>query len=478
MNNRNMKRKIERFKNDFLTEVKENNVAIFAGAGLSAASGHVDWKGLLKNFAEDLDLDIEREDDLISLAQYHLNKNSDNRHELNQAIANEFHHGKNPNKNHEILARLPIRTFWTTNYDKLIEKSLEDKSKVVDVKYTIKHLANTIYGRDAIIYKMHGDVDHPDDTIVSKDQYEKYYHTHGAFINTLSGDLASKMFLFIGFSFTDPNLDYILSRIRVTYQENQRKHYCFFREITKEECKSSEDFEYKKIKQQLMIKDLLRFNIHVLLVKEYSEITEILLDIENRFKRQTIYISGSAHEYGSMEPNKAKEFISKLSQELIKNGYKIVSGFGLGVGSSVISGVLEEVYLNRNENLRDQLLLRPFPQGENARARWPDYRKDMISYAGIAIFLFGNKFEEDQVKSADGVRREFEIANDQGVVVLPIGATGYMAKELWDEVLESYSSHFDSNDNIELFRTLGDVDLTPEKLIESIIELISKLIKK
>lgn len=473
-----MKRKIQQFINDFLKEIQENNAAIFAGAGLSAASGHVDWKGLLKDFADELHLDIEKENDLISLAQYHLNKNANNRHELNQKIANEFHHGKNPNANHEIFARLPIKTFWTTNYDRLIEKSLLDKGKVIDVKYTTKHLANTIHGRDAIIYKMHGDVEHPDDAIISKDQYEKYYHTHGAFINTLSGDLVSKTFLFIGFSFTDPNLDYILSRIRVTYQTNQRKHYCFFRDVVKGKDESQEDFEYRKTKQELMISDLLRFNIHVLLVKEYSEITEILKEIENRFKRQTIYISGSAHEYGTMTPPIAEEFISKLSRELIKNNFKIVSGFGLGVGSSVINGVLEEVYLNKKENLKDQLLLRPFPQGEKGKVQWTDYRKDMISYAGISIFLFGNKLEDGQLKLANGVRSEFEITVEQGAVAIPIGATGYMAKQLWEQVLTDYSNSFGSDDNIDLYKMLGDENLAPEKLIEFIIEFITKLIKK
>lgn len=470
-----MKRKIEQFIKDYLKEIEENNAAIFAGAGLSAASGHVDWKGLLKDFAEELHLDIDKESDLISLAQFHLNKNGNNRHSLNQKIANEFHHGKFPNLNHEILTRLPISTYWTTNYDRLIEKALEKNGKIIDAKYNTQQLANTIHGRDAIIYKMHGDVENPDNAIISKDQYEKYHHTHGAFINTLSGDLISKTFLFIGFSFTDPNLDYILSRIRVTFQNNLRKHYCFFREIKKDLNESSEDFEYKKIKQALIIDDLLRFNIHVLLISEYHEITEILKEIENRFKRKTIYISGSAHEYGKWDSNTSEEFIAKLSQEIIKNEFKIVSGFGLGVGSSVISGVLEEVYLNKKVNLKDQLLLRPFPQGEKDKEQWTKYRKDMISYTGISIFLFGNKLENDQVILAKGVKSEYEISLEQRSIVIPIGATGFMAKELWEETLKNYTKYFDSETNIELFKKLGDENHTPEQLIKLIIEFITKL---
>jgi hypothetical protein len=470
-------KEIEAFIKDFLSEIEENNAAVFAGAGLSAASGHVDWKGLLHEFADELGLDIQKETDLLSLIQYHLNKNANNRHLLNQKITKEFHHGKRPNENHKILARLPVSLYWTTNYDKLIETALQEAGKIVDIKYTTPHLARTIPGRDVTIYKMHGDVDHPENTILSKDEYEKYYHTHGPYINALSGDLVSKTFLFIGFSFTDPNLDYVLSRIRVAYQNNQRHHYCFFREVQKTTGEDEKEYEYRRLKQALAIQDLLRFNIKVLMVQEYGEINAVLKEIETRYKQKTIYVSGSAAEYGTWKPEIAELFISKLSKGLIKNGYKIVSGFGLGVGSSVISGVLEEIYMNRKEKLKDQLLLRPFPQGEIGKLRWEEYRKDMISYAGIAIFLFGNKLVDGKLELADGVRKEFEIAAKSGALVLPIGATGYVSKELWGEVHEQYESYFPGKVNLQLFEQLGLEDLTPDDIVKHVIQFLNQLNK-
>jgi hypothetical protein len=471
-----MNKEIEAFIKDYLKEIEENNAAVFAGAGLSAASGHVDWKNLLKDFADELNLDIAREDDLVSLAQYHLNKNGHNRHALSQKIINEFHHGKKPNPNHEILAKLPISTYWTTNYDKLIEKSLENVGKIVDVKYTTQHLAKTIHGRDVILYKMHGDVDNADDAIISKDQYEKYFKSHGAFINSLSGDLISKTFLFIGFSFTDPNLEYILSRVRVTFQNHQRKHYCVFREVKQDVGESNDDFEYKKIKAALAINDLLRFNIHVLTVKEYSDITNILKEIENRFKRKTIYISGSAHIYGDWKPEDAEHFISNLSKELIRNKFKIVSGFGLGVGSSVITGVLEEIYINNNERLKDQLLLRPFPQGKKGKETWHSYREDMISYTGIAIFVFGNKLVDGKISQANGVKAEFEIAKNQKTLLIPIGATGFVAEELWYEILKNYNEYFGSDKGNELFKELGNKKNSPDQLIDLVLKFLKNFI--
>lgn len=46
----------------------------FAGAGLSVASGYVDWKELLRNPAKKIGLDVDKETDLVALAQYIYNK--------------------------------------------------------------------------------------------------------------------------------------------------------------------------------------------------------------------------------------------------------------------------------------------------------------------------------------------------------------------------------------------------------------------
>jgi ethanolamine ammonia-lyase small subunit len=50
-------REIELFIKDFLKEIREDNAAIFAGAGLSAAAGFVNWRELLRPIADELRLD-------------------------------------------------------------------------------------------------------------------------------------------------------------------------------------------------------------------------------------------------------------------------------------------------------------------------------------------------------------------------------------------------------------------------------------
>lgn len=429
-----MKKEIQSFVEDFMKEVRADNAAIFAGAGLSVPAGFVDWKGLLKPLAAELDLNIEHETDLIALAQFHVNANGMNRHQLTQAVMDALGVPSVPTRNHKLLASLPISTYWTTNYDRLIETSLTDGGKVADVKHSVKQLANTRSRRDAVVYKMHGDVDHSQDAVLTKDDYEKYHRSHGAFVNALSGDLIAKTFLFVGFSFSDPNLDYVLSRIRVSFEQHQRRHFAFFKRRERLAGEANDVFEHARVRQTLMIEDLKRFNVKVLLVDSYDEITEAFTELVRRYRQQTIFVSASASSFSPWTEQAVTEFMRSLGVVLVDNSFRVATGLGLGVGNALFSGAIEQVYRSRAGRIDDHLLIRPFPQfvsDKTERAKlWEAYRTDFIPQAGIALFLFGNKMEGGTVTEAGGMIREFEIAAENGLTLLPIGATGWTAATL------------------------------------------------
>jgi len=109
-------RDIEAFIKDFVKDLAENNVAIFAGAGMSKSSGYVDWSELLSDIASEVGLDVKLEHDLISLAQYHANERG-SKAGLIKKILEEFSEQAESSDSHKILARLPITTYWTTNLD-------------------------------------------------------------------------------------------------------------------------------------------------------------------------------------------------------------------------------------------------------------------------------------------------------------------------------------------------------------------------
>lgn len=66
--------KKDEFLRKYVNAIQEGNAALFAGAGLSRPSGFVDWKGLLRPLAKDIDLDVDKESDLLSVAQFYRNR--------------------------------------------------------------------------------------------------------------------------------------------------------------------------------------------------------------------------------------------------------------------------------------------------------------------------------------------------------------------------------------------------------------------
>lgn len=474
---------VDAFIRDFQKDIRGGTAAIFAGAGLSKAAGHVDWKGLVKPLAEELGLDVDAETDLVAVAQYYVNRNGGQRGRITKALIQEFCNNLEPTENHQILSRLPIQTYWTTNYDRLIELSLERSGKCADIKITNENLAVTRPQRDAVVYKMHGDVSHAEKAVLIKDDYERYSRSRALFLNALAGDLVSKSFLFLGVGFSDPNLDYVLGRIRTVLDENQRPHYCLMKARDRQPGESEDQFSRAKIRQQLFIEDLLRFGVKTLLVDHYSDITEILRSLERAYRRRTIFLSGSAVEYGEWSKAASEEFLRDLSKVLVQKGFRIVTGFGLGVGDAVITGAIEEIYARRAGHLEDSLVMRPFPRANPDASKlaglWETYRQELISMSGIYLSVFGNKHDSGRVVSAGGVRREFEIANAMGVPLVPVGATGYMSRELWSEVLANFEKFFPSasGDARLAFEALGEDVPAPDQLISRVIrylEIISK----
>jgi len=475
-----MDKKIEIFIDKYVKAIREENAAIFAGAGLSYPCGMVDWRSFLRDIAKELGLDIDIETDLISIAQYYKNE-KENRGELNQKLIDEFSKNTALSDNHKILASLPIKTYWTTNYDKLIEYAIERNHKKADVKIANENFSYNVPKRDVVIYKMHGDISLPHDAVLIKEDYEDYNEKKHVFTIALQGDLITKTFLFIGFSFDDPNLEYILSRVRILLGKNKQQHYCFLKKISRDGFKNDEDYSYAKIKQDLKIKDLKRYSIEALLIDNYDDITDILRKIKKELSFREVLISGATVEYGTWEKAEAESLVYNIAKALANHNYKITTGFGVDIGSWVINGVLSYVYSTNTIHLDDYLTMRPFPQNiddENERRKlFTKYREGMLENVGIALFFFGNKISGKDIIESDGMWEEFEIASRKGIIIIPIGSTGYMAKKIWDTVMEDQDKYYPRNkeirDNIERLGAETDIGKIIDLVINT-LELIER----
>ncbi len=419
--------------------IDAGNAAIFAGAGLSIGAGYVDWVNLLSEPAKEIRLDSKKEKhDLVTLAQFYINESGNNRGTLNEIINSNFGFQNEPTENHKILAKLPISTYWSTNYDCLIEKALEANGKVCDVKHDDKQLKISQPNRDAVIYKMHGDVRQIDGAIISRDDYQAYERERPLTREVLEGDLITKTFLFIGFSFEDPNINHVLGRIRILVSENTRPHYCFLRRVNINDCTGQDDFIYKTRRQELQIHDLGRHGIQVCLIDQYDEITDVLKLIYNRYRRRTIFISGSAATYNPFPTTSAQYFLHNLTSRLIrrKHNYRIISGYGYGIGEYILNAVIKECSSELKRKVADCITLLPIPYKESKtdtkdNTLVKEYRKELIKSSGLSLFLFGNKVDGDRIVPADGMKEEYDLSSWYHSIQLPIPCTGHVAEELY-----------------------------------------------
>lgn len=444
--------------------IRSENLALFAGAGLSKPAGFFDWKNLLKEPAESIGLDIENEHDLLNVAQYYSNRKG--RTEIEDIIIKSFPNTARPTVNHQLLATLPIYTYWTTNYDNLIEQALTEAHKKYNVKTEDNQLKLQTRDLDAVIYKMHGDYQMPSGAVITRNDYEEYgIKSRRLFKDVLEGNLLTKTFLFLGFGFSDPNFNSVLSKMRILLEGDTRSHYCIMKRPLENEYQIKDKYQYDVIKQELVIEDLFDSGIKVHLIDDFSEITNILQALSKKYKQKNIFISGSAVEYSPLSQKDATSFIQILSKKLVEKGFNIVNGFGLGVGTHVINGVSEYAYSHRDIRVGDHLTLMPFPQSgindEKLRETWRMYREEMIEGCGIAIFIFGNKLMDDKVISADGVEEEFKIAKENELRLLPLNFTGWKAEELAKK------------EDINIDIKFENAEVTASKIVE-LIEKINK----
>jgi hypothetical protein len=441
-----MKENLVKFIRTYGKALQQGDAAIFAGAGLSVPSGFVNWRELMRNFAQDIQLDINKEQDLIAVAQYYTNEMGGNRGDLNQEIISQFTKNHCENLTLNEICSLPIKVFWTTNYDHLIEDTLRNKeNKKVDVKINQENLALTLPNADTTVYKFHGDIIDPANAVITKDDYDLFDKSHNLFIAALQGDLISKTFVFIGYSFNDPDLHHILSKIKILLGHNKRTHYWIEQKIKKNENMSDEEFEYLSIKQELIIKDLARYGIYTILVGDYNNLPFIFKHLQKNYITNSIFVAGSCRNYGNWTEKDAYFFMSNLGYSLVKEGYSISSGNIEGVGPAIINGALtaiNELQVPIEKYLSIKTL--PLINGKDSHMK-PEaktmFQNNMISKAGIIIFLFGNNYYNGKLLSSRGVMHDFERAIKANKYVIPIGSTGFASKDILDIIVNDIDKY-------------------------------------
>lgn len=460
--------------------LENGSAAVFVGAGLSRRAGYPDWRGLLRDVARELGLDVDNEHDLAAVAQYHLNRRAQTRTQLAALIEREFAPKHDVPEPFRLLARLPIRYVWTTNYDTLIETAWRGVRKQPKVRSRNDDLAVPAPWADTEIFKMHGTVDHPTEVVIATDDYERYRSQRAAFLRLLEGHLIGHRFLFLGFSFTDPNLSRLFGNLRETFGASSPQHYALVRRPKRAKGQSEESFEVTCTRYRLWLEDMLRYGIDCVELDEYEEVDEVLREVETRLARGSVLVSGSYPEAEGDSAVRARvaTIARGVGAMVAERNKRLVSGFGLTVGSAVVAGALGVVLHKNTTSLDRALLLRPFPQGDVPgmdRATFTRrYREELAAQAGTCVFIGGVKLVANTMVDAPGVLEEFEAARALHRTLIPVGATGGAAAEIWRRVDQDFDAYWPAKARAP-FDRLNDATASDRELLAAVGALLDEV---
>jgi hypothetical protein len=195
----------------------QHHLVLFLGAGVSMGAGLPSWRKLLDELARaaglsEADLQAFESVDLLDRAQLIAERlrRSDGAPGVGQHIRTLLERHRHHGLAHALLACLPVEETITTNYDTLFELASAGAGHEA---VRVLPYAPTRNGTRWLL-KMHGCVEHPEDIVLTREDYMRYVERNAALAGIVQAMLITKRMLFVGFSFSDDNFLRIVDAVR------------------------------------------------------------------------------------------------------------------------------------------------------------------------------------------------------------------------------------------------------------------------
>jgi hypothetical protein len=138
-----------------------------------------------------------------------------------QILEDVFKRDLQPSNTHKALVSIDALGIITTNYDRLIEHAYAEIRKSAPTVFLndLDSIRSLIRSPNDFVFKMHGDVTSVQRMICSTSDYKEYYKSEA--LNSLfTLFAATTQFVFIGFSFSDPDFIALWRKVsQVTYSK-------------------------------------------------------------------------------------------------------------------------------------------------------------------------------------------------------------------------------------------------------------------
>ena len=212
---------VEQARSKLREAYQQRQLIPFLGSGFSAPLGLPQWGELMGWMGEPLGFDpalFELNGPPPQLAGYYELVNKEGLSPFIAKMSERFHAPeaearRRASAQHQALARLSLRRIYTTNFEHHIEEALRDAGKQVDVRVRVEDFMRPTQESVCQVVKFHGDLDHEDTVVLTERQFFERMRLEAAPDQHLRADLLGNVFLFLGYSFSDPNIRDIWHRM-------------------------------------------------------------------------------------------------------------------------------------------------------------------------------------------------------------------------------------------------------------------------
>ena len=215
--------------------IKLNNLVIFVGSGLSLKFKLPSWNTMVEHIiTESQDkkhksLTAILQDGVFSPLEV-LDKLENEHNSIKKYIKSKFKIIDGDFSLHKKILDLTGQVI-TTNYDDAFERASD--FKIDPSTHTSQfNLSEVNKSNKPYIFKLHGSYAEPDHCIIFSRQYKELYSSETAAKEKLKSIFIGKTILFVGFSFSDPDINLIFDDLDKGFDNNNR-HYILTTETEK-----------------------------------------------------------------------------------------------------------------------------------------------------------------------------------------------------------------------------------------------------
>lgn len=442
---------------ELVDEMLNGTFSVFCGAGADCDATKQEWQDIFtdktKTFYKNCSSDIYF---LADLEKRYYNSNSF----LNDVCQNLSSLSDLESEHINNVVNLNINQIWTTNFDCIIENTVNKK---LGFKPTVIKESEDLFTANLnssfIVYKLNGSVSKSDTMILTKSDFFNYFKKQRLMFEMLKRQLVLDTFLFIGYSFSDDLVLNALREIKEIFPNQGKIHYRF---ELKEHNKNLKQ-EYNELVAKYYFDE---YNIKTIYISSFSDIDLYLQKLYQRFCNHNVFIAGSFRQLkNNNERIYIEEIIDFVIKKLICNNFSIYSGNGRGLGEIVVAQInknrAEKYFVNRpliftNDNIEQK----------------KEKNKLIIKDCDTMIIVCG---QDEGLKSSKNVFQQFltfidSTENQRFKLVIPIPSTGYAAKDIF------FSDRFRKS-NVYLTNQIAFDKLSSTKDPETISEIVINLIK-